>query len=98
MQDLLDGTAAAGQLTNSPAAAESLTAKQRAAFAAAGRALLDGCLSHLEDEEQAAFWSAIRLCYNRPYSPPEPMVPEIGSVVLPVADIPVPADIGPPLA
>ncbi|ACA20970.1 hypothetical protein M446_6720 [Methylobacterium sp. 4-46] len=71
MQALHDHDLSDQGLAGARAPIESLTAKQRAAWASAGEALLAGCLSHLSAEEREAFWIAVRLCYNRPYNAPD---------------------------
>ncbi|MFE1602053.1 hypothetical protein [Methylobacterium sp. ID0610] len=61
-----------GQLAADTCPDGHLSARQRAEYAEAGRALLDGCIGHLDDDARAAFWSAVRRCYNRPYNDAPP--------------------------
>lgn len=97
MRDLHDHAGAVGGLTSDPAPTESLTARQRAAFAEAGTTLLNASLSHLDAGDQAAFWSAVRLAYNRPYNAAAPLRDE--PVRLPALDagLAPPPDLGLPM-
>ncbi|TGD96567.1 hypothetical protein [Methylobacterium nonmethylotrophicum] len=77
----------------SAGAAEFLNAGERERLALAGQDALEACLRRFAHEDREAFWRAICRCYNRPYNPPEPALPDLARTAIPAsipASVPAP--------
>ncbi|ACL62379.1 hypothetical protein [Methylobacterium nodulans] len=93
MQEFNEHVTDGGRFTSVPVPIEHLTVSQRDAYAEAGEALLNQRLSRFDPDKRDAYWSAVRLCYNRPYNDATPL----GVPAMPEAAVLLPSAVGLPL-